>query len=110
MQVSHSQINVSGKLQNKPLSRSAVLTEVQWVEMSCYPAAKSVRRMTGNEASRRPGTQNLLNILEEMMITISAPKSINLLRRSAVTSMAYLGYSMIVANNSTSDNNWLDLY
>ena len=69
-----------------------------WVETGwCHPAAKSSRRLNMTDSSsstRRPGTQNLLNMLEEQKVPQTGPGA-NRMKRAAITSMAYLGSSMV---------------
>jgi len=68
-----------------------------WVESSwCHPAAQSTRRMSATEKTRRPGTQNLLNMLDEQkVLRDSGRQNPKHMKRAAVTSMAYLGSSVV---------------
>ena len=74
-------------------------TDHHWVETSwCHPAAKSSRRLNASEhrtTTRRPGTQNLLNMLEDQILPQTGRKS-SRMKRAAVTTMAYLGSSVVV--------------
>jgi hypothetical protein len=76
---------------------ATIRTNFHWIEYGwCHPAAKSMRRLNTPEG-RRPGTQNLLNLLDETKLSNTTSKSSKLLKRSAVTSMAYIGSSMFVS-------------
>jgi WD40 repeat protein len=80
-------------LQRPQNPKSTSEDEFRIVEMGwCHPAAQSSRRATAAESARRPGTQNLLDKLEEKMPSPGG----NYMKRAAVTSMAYLGSSVVV--------------
>lgn len=71
--------------------------ESQWIEIGwCHPAAQSSRRAGGTEtdASRRPN-KNLLLQFEEKS-TNGVNENAKYMRRSAITSLAYLGSSVTV--------------
>ena len=75
--------------------------DFEWIEIGwCHPAAQSSRRMNtgGTQDSRRPGgTSSLLSMLDETKINADAAKqNIKHMKRSAITSMAYLGSSVVV--------------
>jgi WD40 repeat protein len=71
---------------------------LQWIETSwCHPAAQSSRRLAVNENARRPGTQSLLNMLDEhKALPDSKRQNPKLMKRSAVTSMAHVGASIVI--------------
>lgn len=70
----------------------------RWYEASwCHPAAQPSRRLAVSENARRPGTQSLLNMLDEhKALPDSKRQNPKLMKRSAVTSMAYIGSSVVV--------------
>jgi DENN (AEX-3) domain/WD domain, G-beta repeat len=69
----------------------------RWCEVSwCHPAAQPSRRLAVSENARRPGTQSLLNMLDEhKALPDSKRQNPKLMKRSAVTSMAFIGSSVV---------------
>lgn len=80
-----------------PASQSEA-EEMEWVETAwCHPAAQSARRLSSADKTRRTGTQNLLNMLDEQKVLPNAGRQNSRhMKRSAVTSVAYLGSSVVV--------------
>ncbi|GKZ01322.1 hypothetical protein MPSEU_001083200 [Mayamaea pseudoterrestris] len=74
--------------------------DFEWVDLGwCHPAAQSRRMNTGaSHDIRRPGgTSSLLSMLDETKINADAAKQTTKhMKRSAITSMAYLGASVVV--------------
>jgi len=64
--------------------------DFDWVETAwCHPAAQSSRRANSSDATKRSGPQDLLGRFD-------GKESGGYMRRAAVTSMAYLGSSVVV--------------
>jgi WD40 repeat protein len=94
------QVNTKEKEQQCKVSTydDLAVDESVWIDTGwCHPAAKSSRRLSVSEnatTARRPGTQNLLNMLEEQKLPLMT-RGTNRMKRTAVTTMAYLGSSMV---------------
>jgi WD40 repeat protein len=75
----------------------SLINETTWVEIGwCHPAAQSSKHHSTSDSSRRTGTQNILTMLDEQTPTVGGQNT-NHMKRSAVTSMAYVGSSVVVS-------------
>lgn len=95
--LSRSQQN-DGAMHKKGLSVVSATFDEQasWVEVGwCHPAAQSSRRAGISDTSRRTN-QNMPPRVEEK-VALAGKEQGNYMKRSAVTSMAYLGSSVVVS-------------